>query len=60
MTSTTIDPVCGMNVEPEESAAESQHQGQTYYFCCKDCKRMFDGDPTYYVIEKTADYACVN
>jgi P-type Cu+ transporter len=60
MTSTTIDPVCGMNVEPEEAAAQSEYQGQTYYFCCKDCKRMFDEDPTNYVSEQTADYATMN
>jgi YHS domain-containing protein len=60
MTSTTIDPVCGMSVEPEEAAAESQYQGQTYYFCCKDCKRIFDEDPMSYVSEQTADYATQN
>ena len=57
MTGTTVDPVCGMHVEPEEAAGESEFQGQTYYFCCEDCKRMFDEDPTMYVSEETADYA---
>jgi YHS domain-containing protein len=57
MTGTTVDPVCGMNVEREEAAAESEFQGLTYHFCSQDCKRMFDEDPTIYVSEETADYA---
>ena len=57
MASSTIDPVCGMTVEPEDAAAESEYQGRTYYFCCQDCKRMFDEDPTNYVIEQTAEHA---
>jgi YHS domain-containing protein len=57
MTGTTIDPVCGMNVDPQDAAGESEYQGQIFYFCCKDCKRMFDEDPTNYVSEQTAEYA---
>lgn len=57
MTGTTVDPVCGMNVDPNEAAGESDYEGQTYYFCCKECKTMFDEDPTVYVSEETADYA---
>ena len=57
MSGATIDPVCGMSVEPDDAAAESEYQGQTYYFCCKDCKRMFDEDPTNYVSEQTSEYA---
>jgi YHS domain-containing protein len=57
MTGTTIDPVCGMHVEPEQAAAESEYQGQIYYFCCADCKRLFDDDPTNYVNERTAEHA---
>ena len=60
MTGSTIDPVCGMNVDPQNAAGESEYQGQTFYFCCKDCKRMFDEDPTNYVNEQTAEYATKN
>jgi YHS domain-containing protein len=57
MTTNAIDPVCGMIVEPEEADGESDYQGQTYYFCCAECKRIFDEDPTNFVSEQTADHA---
>jgi YHS domain-containing protein len=57
MTGTTIDPVCGMNVEPEKAVGQSEYQGEKYYFCCSECKRLFDLDPTNYVNEQTAEYA---
>jgi Cu+-exporting ATPase len=40
-----IDPVCGMEVEPERAAATSEYQGTTYYFCAPGCKAAFDRDP---------------
>ena len=42
------DPVCGMTVEESEAAATSEYDGRTYYFCSKDCKEEFDGDPSAY------------
>lgn len=45
----TKDPVCGMNVEPERAAGQSEYQGQTYYFCSPGCKRRFDEAPEQYV-----------
>jgi len=57
MTTTVQDPVCGMNVDPDQAAGESEYQGETYYFCCQDCKRMFDEDPTMYVSEQPATHA---
>jgi YHS domain-containing protein len=51
MTATVQDPVCGMNFDPDQAAGQSDYEGQTYYFCCKDCKRKFDEDPTLYVNE---------
>ena len=41
----TRDPVCGMDVDPDEAAAQSEYQGETYYFCCNECKQRFDKDP---------------
>jgi Cu+-exporting ATPase len=43
------DPVCGMPVDPEQSAHASEHEGQTYYFCSERCKRQFDQDPSLYI-----------
>lgn len=43
------DPVCGMEVDPESAAAQSEHEGATYYFCAEACKTQFDADPGRYV-----------
>jgi Cu+-exporting ATPase len=43
------DPVCGMQVNPSEAAASSEHAGQRYYFCCQACKTKFDNNPEEYV-----------
>ncbi len=45
----TIDPVCGMRVDPARAAGSSEHQGETYYFCSKGCKAKFDADPGRYL-----------
>ncbi len=42
------DPVCGMQVDPERANAQSEYQGQTYYFCSTGCKERFDRDPQRY------------
>jgi P-type Cu+ transporter len=44
-----IDPVCGMTVEPETAAGQSEYGGQTYYFCSPGCKDSFDADPEKYL-----------
>jgi len=41
------DPICGMQVD-EKKAVKSQHEGQTYYFCCPGCKTTFDKNPAKY------------
>jgi Cu+-exporting ATPase len=43
------DPVCGMDVDPQQAAGQSEYQGQTYYFCAPGCKRQFDQNPQQYV-----------
>jgi len=42
---TVPDPVCGMKVDTEKAAAQSEYQGDTFYFCHPGCKRKFDADP---------------
>src|SRR6185437_3746128 len=44
-----IDPVCGMQVEPETAAGRSEHEGTTYFFCANSCKQKFDRDPKRYL-----------
>ena len=38
------DPVCGMTVEPEKAAAESDYEGMKIYFCNPGCKEKFERD----------------
>lgn len=44
-----VDPVCGMSVVKAQAAAALEHQGQTYYFCSKDCADRFSHDPGEFV-----------
>lgn len=36
-----IDPICGMEVDPEKSKFKAEKGGQTYYFCSKQCFDQF-------------------
>jgi YHS domain-containing protein len=44
-----IDPVCGMEVDPQSAAATYEYKGQTYYFCSSGCKASFEQDPEKYL-----------
>ena len=42
----TIDPVCGMTVDPAKARGGSfEHAGTTYYFCSAGCRTKFAADP---------------
>jgi Cu+-exporting ATPase len=43
------DPVCRMTVDPARAAAQSVHEGETYYFCAVGCKQKFDREPEKYL-----------
>src|SRR5574337_242959 len=45
------DPICGMDVLPEEAAGTSRYKGVDYYFCAAGCKEAFDKSPEQYVTE---------
>lgn len=45
------DPVCGMQVEEQNAAGQSEYKEQTYYFCNEGCKQKFDENPEAYVSE---------
>ena len=49
-TSGTIDPVCGMTVQPATAAGSYEYRGKTYYFCATRCLEKFKADPDYYLI----------
>jgi Cu+-exporting ATPase len=44
-----IDPVCGMQVDPDRAAAKLEHDGRTYAFCCDGCRDLFRADPAKYL-----------
>ncbi|HXN18771.1 MAG TPA: heavy metal translocating P-type ATPase [Candidatus Binatus sp.] len=43
------DPVCGMTVDPERAAAQTLHDGRTFYFCCQSCATKFAASPEKYL-----------
>ena len=42
------DPVCGMDIEPQDAVASREHMGHTFYFCSPNCVAQFDADPHRY------------
>jgi len=42
------DPICGVEVD-EKSAPQAEYQGETYYFCCEECKKAFQKEPEKYL-----------
>jgi Cu+-exporting ATPase len=48
-TTKTIDPVCGMKINPKEAAGQSEFKGETYYFCSPACKEKFDAAPQNFI-----------
>jgi P-type Cu+ transporter len=49
MSSTVIDPVCGMQVDPEKSKGSFEFEGTTYHFCGLRCLEKFKSDPDGYL-----------
>ena len=45
----TIDPVCGMDVDPGRTKLVSVHTGHSYWFCAEACRRAFEADPEKYL-----------
>jgi len=53
-----IDPVCGMDVTPEDAAGSYAYKGQQYYFCAESCLERFQADPEQFLTpppERRAD-----
>jgi Cu+-exporting ATPase len=44
-----LDPVCKMEVNPASAVAQSEYEGQAFYFCSMECKRRFDAEPLRYL-----------
>jgi Cu+-exporting ATPase len=56
-TTTAIDPVCGMTVDPVTARRTSEYHGTTFYFCSPGCKKAFDADPSSYVSQAEGESA---
>ena len=41
----TIDPVCGMTVDPASARGSVELGGKTYHFCSAHCVSKFEQDP---------------
>ncbi|AZH27064.1 permease [Haloplanus aerogenes] len=46
------DPVCGMRTD--DSGPSAVHEGESYYFCSKTCKRAFESNPSKFAREGSA------
>ena len=44
----SVDPVCGMKVEPDSAADSAEHGGRTWHFCSPHCATKFRSDPEKY------------
>jgi YHS domain-containing protein len=45
---TVKDPVCGMEVDVDRAAGQTEYQGHTYYFCATACREAFAAAPQAY------------
>lgn len=46
---TVIDPVCGMEVEPDTAYSKLDYEGNLIYFCSEACEKKFREDPNKYL-----------
>ncbi|MBA8885838.1 Cu+-exporting ATPase [Dokdonella fugitiva] len=46
---TVRDPVCGMQVDPQETPHHATHDGTAWHFCSARCRERFVAEPTKYV-----------
>ncbi len=47
-----LDPVCGMQVQPEKARGRVEHAGQSYFFCSASCAERFQREPETYLSRK--------
>ncbi|HEY4485881.1 MAG TPA: YHS domain-containing protein, partial [Nitrospiria bacterium] len=46
---TVTDPVCRMEIRPEDAAGTHGYKGKTYYFCNPSCLERFRESPDQYL-----------
>ena len=55
----SIDPVCGMSVDPLTAKHVAEHAGETFHFCSAGCRQKFVADPGKYLNPAKAEPASV-
>ena len=50
----TVDPVCGMRVDPPTASFTLEYEGTRYAFCCDCCMNAFKADPKRHATKATA------
>ncbi|SEV87331.1 heavy metal translocating P-type ATPase [Luteibacter sp. 329MFSha] len=53
-TTTVLDPVCGMTVDPAKTAHHATHEGHEYHFCSARCRERFVAAPATFLAPKPA------
>jgi len=53
----SIDPVCGMTVNPATAAGRVDYRGKTYHFCSQHCVHAFQADPEKFLGRKKPETA---
>ncbi len=48
----SIDPVCGMEVDPGKTRLVANYQGHSYWFCAEGCREAFETNPQKYLEQK--------
>jgi P-type Cu+ transporter len=49
------DPVCGMQINIDTAPAQTEYEGQIYYFCSQGCKEAFDENPEQFIFPEEED-----
>lgn len=46
---TVTDPVCNMQIDSSQAAAQAVHDGKAYFFCSDECRKLFLKNPEMYL-----------
>lgn len=46
---TVTDPVCRMQIDTSQAAAQTVYKGKPYYFCSEECRRTFEENPEEFI-----------
>ncbi len=52
-----VDPVCGMQVDPIQTAHHAEHEGLMHHFCSAHCRERFVAEPARFLSGQADDDA---